>query len=136
MSVVEETAQGDGAVFHDEALANVGDHLRDGDGLLVDIEDGAGADALWVLLEGRLTVASRVAADIPDVTAPDVVGEIGVLRGLSRTATVVATGPCVVWRIDAEDYLDSLSAQRALGSMLGTPTMRLRRTNPELVDRP
>lgn len=108
--------------------------LDEGDRLIV---EGARADALYVLAAGRLQATSTATghggAPLPTVMAPDVVGEIGVLRSLPRTASVTAASPCTVWRITADDYLDSLTLQRIPRMMLGDPTDRLRRTHPQLV---
>ena len=51
LGVVEEFAEGDGTVFHEQAAFGVVDHLGDGDGVFVDVEDGAGFEAGEDLLE-------------------------------------------------------------------------------------
>lgn len=106
--------------------------LDAGDPLIL---EGSRADAVHVLAEERLAVTSSATGGtaLPAVTAPDVVGEIGVLRGLPRTASVRAETASTVWRFGADDYLDSLTLQRIPGMMLGDPTVRLRRTHPQLV---
>ena len=51
MGVVEQAAQADGLVFHDETAFDVVDHLGDGDRILVDVEDGAFAHAVENVLK-------------------------------------------------------------------------------------
>ena len=48
---VEQAAEADGAVFHEQAALDVVDHLRDGDGFFVDVVDGAFAQAGEDVLE-------------------------------------------------------------------------------------
>ena len=69
VGVVEQPAQADGLVFHEQAAFDVVDHLGDGDGLLVDVEDGALAEAVEDVLEdadevdgvgGDLLIETRV----------------------------------------------------------------------------
>jgi MFS family permease len=98
------------------------------------IREGDPADALWVLADGVLAVsATTQRVTIPDVTAPDVVGEIGVLRGVRRTATVTAETPATLWRLAADDYVQAVSAERLPLIGLDTVSARLRRTHPQLV---
>jgi MFS family permease len=98
------------------------------------IHEGDAPDALWVLADGRLAVASSTQRTaIPDVTAPDVVGEIGVLRGVPRTATVTAGTPVTVWRLSAEDYVQAFTPERLPLMGLDTVSVRLRRTHPQLL---
>lgn len=97
------------------------------------IRQGEPADALWVLVEGRLAVSSTTQrGTIPDVTAPDVVGEIGVLRRSPRTATVTTASPVTLWRLSAADYLDAVGPERVPLLLLGTANIRLHRTEPAL----
>jgi MFS family permease len=98
------------------------------------IREGDPADALWVLADGVLAVsATTQRVTIPDVTAPDVVGEIGVLRGVRRTATVTAETAATLWRLAADDYVQAVSAERLPLIGLDTVSARLRRTHPQLV---
>jgi len=98
------------------------------------IREGDAADALWVLADGSLAVSSSTQRGaIPDVTAPDVVGEIGVLRGVPRTATVTATTQGTVWRLSADDYVQAFTLERLPLMGLDTVSVRLRRTHPQLL---
>jgi len=46
VGVAKEFAEGDGAVLHEQAAFDVVDHLGDGDGVLIDVEDGALAQTI------------------------------------------------------------------------------------------
>lgn len=100
------------------------------------IREGDTADALYVLSAGSLAITSTGAGGgrhaIPDVTGPDVVGEIGVLRGVPRTATVTARTACTLWRIGAEDFLAAAEPERRSMSLLGPVSARIARTHPQL----
>lgn len=96
------------------------------------VREGEDADALWVLADGALSVTSSTAPGIPDVVAPDVVGELGVLTGLPRTATVVAASPATLWRVSADDFVAAIEPQRQPLLLLGPSMVRLRRTHPDL----
>ncbi len=101
------------------------------------IREGEPADALWVLAEGSLVVAAstRGTGDpIPDVSAPDVVGEIGVLRGIPRTATVTTRTACTLWRLGAADFLAAVEPERRSLALVGPVAARLARTHPDLAD--
>ncbi len=99
------------------------------------IREGDPADALWVLASGSLSVdsSSGPTGGIPDVVAPDVVGEIGVLTDIPRTATVVAATPSTVWRLSADEFAAAIEPQRQPLLLLGPSMARLRRTHPDLV---
>lgn len=92
------------------SLAQVGrvQALREGSPLM---QEGEASSFLAVLLRGRLSVLSKgqqvVIADIP-VGAP--VGELGLLTGAPRSATVVASEPSEVWRVERSDLEALLEA--------------------------
>jgi MFS family permease len=89
------------------------------------IRQGDDADAFFVLSDGILEIG--IVEDgrthrRPDVSAPSYVGEIGLLRGIPRTATVRAAVPSRLLRIDADDFraaLDTASASRSMVSVAG-----------------
>ena len=66
------------------------------------------------------------------VFARTTVGEIGILRGVPRTATVRTTEPCTLWRISAADFEAALSTGSASASMLTLASARLARSHPRL----
>jgi len=73
------------------------------------VTEGDRADALYVIKTGAVDVRSGwrwVAA----LGAGDWFGELGLLEGVPRTATVTASEPCTLLRIDGDAFVDSLSA--------------------------
>lgn len=96
------------------------------------IREGEQADALWVLVEGSLDVSAKGADDLaqalPVVVAPDYVGELGLLRGTARTATVSARESSRLLRIEAADFLEVLTGTQPSASMVSLVGTRLART--------
>ncbi|WP_461211246.1 protein kinase domain-containing protein [Desulfocurvus sp. DL9XJH121] len=78
------------------------------------LSQGEAGDRLFVIQEG----ACRVVVDkdgrthsIAELRRGDVVGEMGVLTGEPRTASVVALDSVVAWRLDREDF-EALSREQ------------------------
>jgi Cyclic nucleotide-binding domain len=96
------------------------------------IREGDKADALWVLLRGELSVRIRDgqpgARDLPPVTAPGYVGELGLLHGIPRTATVRASQDSELLRIGGRDFLAALQVGRASRSLVSVAGTRMART--------
>jgi MFS family permease len=96
------------------------------------ISEGDDPDALWILVRGELSV--RASGDgarprqLAPVTAPGYVGEIGLLRGVPRTATVRTSQDCVLLRIDGQEFLSALQASRPSASLLSVVGTRMART--------
>lgn len=66
---------------------------------------GDAADAFFLVLSGAVTVHTEHAGvQISRVGPDDVVGEMAVLLGVPRTATVVADGPAVLLEFDANVF--------------------------------
>jgi hypothetical protein len=88
------------------------------------MRQGEQADALWVLVSGRLevTVDGR---RVSYLEAPGYVGEIGLLHHRPRSATVATTKDSVLWRIGAEDFLRAVSQLGASASLADTAKFRL-----------
>ncbi len=112
-------------------LAAVADtvELEAGDVL---IREGDAGDALFVVLDGELAVTKRSGkVDVPlAVVGPgEVQGELAVLEGRPRTATVRAVGPATLLRLRRDALLDVLGRQPELAlSLLRTTAGRLRST--------
>jgi CRP-like cAMP-binding protein len=104
------------------------------------LAEGEEADALWVLVSGSLTARARgkrpTARQLPAVHAPAYVGELGLLHGTPRTATVRAREDCVLLRIDGRDFLETLSSVRASASLMSIAGVLLARTAPAAARRP
>jgi len=96
------------------------------------IRQGDPADALWVLVHGELAVCASGDGSGPreltPVTAPGYVGELGLLHGIPRTATVRTSQECTLLRIAGADFLAALEAGRPSPSLLAVAGARLART--------
>ena len=57
-------------------------------------------------------------------------GEIGLLEGIPRTATVTAAEDCELLRIAGDDFLESLTTTPASGTLVDSARLRLARTHP------
>jgi MFS family permease len=97
------------------------------------VREGEPADALWIIVDGEMAVS--VDGSFVRVLGPrSYFGEIGLLRGIPRTATVRATEPSVLWRLSAEDFQDAVQTSAASASLLRLASSRLARTNPRLAE--
>ena len=100
------------------------------------IREGDQADALWVLVSGQVAVSARGEAGrsrrLRTMDPGTYFGEIGLLRRVARTATVRATEPCVLLRIEGPDFLDAVQSAGVSSSMLSQSAARLARTHPRL----
>jgi serine phosphatase RsbU (regulator of sigma subunit) len=77
--------------------------LRPGEVLL---RQGEPSDAAYLLIEGSASIRIDTRygmVDLSTVSAPALVGEIGVFLGVPRTATIVAEEPLRALRIDSRD---------------------------------
>ena len=96
------------------------------------IREGDTGDSLFVVLAGELAVTKRSGkVDVPlAVVGPgEVQGELAVLEGRPRTATVRAVGPATLLCLRRDALLDVLSRQPELAlSLLRTTAGRLRST--------
>jgi hypothetical protein len=94
------------------------------------ISQGDPADALWILVEGRLGVSIEVDGvrrELPPVDAPGYVGELGLLHGAPRSATVLTSADSTLLRIGGEDFLSALDMAQASQSLLSLAGERLKR---------
>ena len=99
------------------------------------VHEGDDADALYVLVDGRVDVTAhgekgRTDKHIRYMKSPSFFGEIGLLQGIPRTATVTATAPTRLWRISGEDFLSALTETPLSASATAGLTTRLKRTHP------
>ncbi len=96
------------------------------------IREGDPADALWVLVRGALSVRVRDgqpgARDLPPVTAPGYVGELGLLHGIPRTATVRASQDSELLRIGGQDFMAAQQSGGTSRSMVSVAGTRMART--------
>ena len=100
------------------------------------VREGARADALYVIVSGRVDVKSRGEGDVEEhirVMEPGTYfGEIGLLERIPRTATVTALEDVELYRIEGEAFLDALSTGSVTTSLLEGARTRLARTHPSL----
>jgi MFS family permease len=96
------------------------------------IRQGDQADALWVLARGELSVWVKgdgpEPRELPPVTAPGYVGELGLLHGIPRTATVRTRQESTLLRIGGQDFLSAVQASRPSVSLLALAGVRMART--------
>jgi hypothetical protein len=96
------------------------------------IREGDPADALYVLARGELAVQAAGAdgrpRQLPRVTAPGYVGELGLLHGIPRTATVTTSQECWLLRISGPDFLSAVQASRPSSALLVLAGARMART--------
>jgi MFS family permease len=96
------------------------------------IREGDQADALWILARGELSVSTSGNGsgprELPPVTAPGYVGELGLLHGIPRTASVRTRQESTLLRIDGGDFLSALEASRPSPSLLSIAGTRMART--------
>jgi CRP-like cAMP-binding protein len=96
------------------------------------IREGDAADALWILASGQLSVRASgdgpEPRDLPPVTAPGYVGELGLLHRIPRTATVYTARPSTLLRIEGQDFRSALQAGVPSPSLLAIAGTRIART--------
>jgi hypothetical protein len=100
------------------------------------IREGEPADALYVLAEGEVEVTARGESGGPErpirvMSAPTYFGEIGVLEGIPRTATVTTVGASRGLRIEADALREALSNSPASTSLMENARVRLALTHPQ-----
>jgi len=114
-----------------ERLAAAAEEIEMPAGQVV-IREGDEADALWILADGELSVQARGDGSeprpLPPVTAPGYVGELGLLHGIPRTASVRTRLPSTLLRIDGQDFLSALQVSQPSPSLLSVAGTRMART--------
>lgn len=100
------------------------------------VREGEPADAFYVLLDGEVAVHARGEAGeerpLRTLGPGSYFGEIGLLEGIPRTATVTASTACRLYRLDGEEFLDALTNTAASGAFLANARAGLALTNPSL----
>lgn len=98
------------------------------------IREGDPADAFYVLSSGVLAVRGSApdgsVVPLPPLVAGDYFGEIGLIEGIPRTATVSAETDSIVLRIDGATFLESLTSLQPSAAILDGAALRLHRTHP------
>jgi NTE family protein len=89
------------------------------------VREGDESDAIFVVLFGRFSVCVRSRSEpVAEISAGELIGEIGFFSGQSRTATVVAARDSAVARLDRAAFDDVVAAnpkiyQAILNSLAG-----------------
>jgi CRP-like cAMP-binding protein len=97
------------------------------------IRTGDVADALYVLADGEVKVTAGgdgAPHTLAELAAPNYFGEIGVLEGIPRTATVTALTECCCEKIDGETLREALVTSPPSSSLMETARGRLAATQP------
>ncbi len=122
-----------------EQLARQLEQVQVPDGSVV-VREGDPADALYVVVSGELAVRARgedaQERALRTLGPRSYFGEIGLLRGGLRTATVQAVEPTVLWRLSGADFLAALDRGAPSASVLGTASARLARSHPSTAGEP
>jgi MFS family permease len=96
------------------------------------IREGDEPDALWILANGELSVQASgdgpEPRSLPPVTAPGYVGELGLLHGIPRTASVRTLLPSTLLRIGGQDFLSALQVSQPSPALLSVAGTRMART--------
>jgi hypothetical protein len=110
-----------------ERLAGAATEVEAPAGTVV-IRQGETADALYVIASGEVSISRRTGSGPPrfvtTIRGPGYVGEIGLLEGIPRTATVAAVEPTRLWRIEGTEFLDALNEAPAAPVFLETALVR------------
>lgn len=93
------------------------------------IRQGDDSDALYLLSSGRLGIEAD-GSELPVVSAPGYVGELGLLENAKRSATVTALEPCQLFQIAAADFGAAVEAAGRSVSLIALSGERLARTSP------
>lgn len=82
-------------------------------------EEGERAESVDFLLQGRVRVISGGdAQELTRLEAPAVVGHLGVLTGLPRSATVVTEGATIIGRLEFREIWALVSGEATTGQAL------------------
>ena len=90
---------------------------------------GDSPDKWWIVVEGTgdVTVDGRY----PSSVGPgESIGELALLDGKPRSATVTATSDMLVWKVDGQGFIGALlESSRLASALLQELAQRLRRSN-------
>jgi CRP-like cAMP-binding protein/predicted MFS family arabinose efflux permease len=117
-----------------EGLASAAEEVAVPAGTVL-IAEGDQADAFYVLTEGRLDVSAVGESGLQSVFLRTLepfsyAGEIGLIGGMPRTATVTAASDCRILRIGGQEFLNALTNLSASSSLLEGAQARLAVTHP------
>ena len=100
------------------------------------IREGDPADSFFILTRGAASVRRNGPdgeREISTLKAGDFFGEVGLLTGTARNATVRATAPSEVLELDADGFRDLVESSQATKDRVRTSmTERLAKAGPKL----
>ena len=108
-------------------LYDVADHAVEEQVVGVIVREGDVADALFVLVAGEVEVTKQADGGpvaLRRMSAPSYFGEIGLIHGVPRTATVTAVDACTVWRVPADVFLAAATRAGISGALADTVRVR------------
>ena len=79
------------------------------------MREGEPSDALYLVLSGRLLASRGADAVLGEIGRGEPIGEMGVITGAPRTATVRALRDSVLVRLDGADFIDVLQRWPSAG---------------------
>jgi MFS family permease len=89
------------------------------------LTEGDPSDALYVIVSGEVEVTGGPGREVlRRQTGPDYVGEIGLIRGIPRTATVTMVTGGDLWQVPGEVFLAATSEAGASGALMDTMRVR------------
>jgi len=95
------------------------------------VEQGETSDALYVLVSGSVDVHVRTpkgTEHLRTMDAPAYFGEIGLIHGVPRTASVVTRDESRLWRIPADVFLQAAGQAGLSGALTEGVTLRMNAT--------
>jgi len=118
---------------HLRGIASVAGEARFGPGATI-VQEGTAGEAFHVILEGNAKVVIR-GRTIARMGPGDFFGEIALLDGAPRTASVIAEMPLVTIRIYRQAFVKLLETEPSITvKILGEVARRVRQRSRTLVD--
>lgn len=98
------------------------------------VREGDVGDAFFVITSGTAAVEQR-GSILRELSAGDFLGEISLIDGMPRTATVTATSPVAALRLARDDFQQLIDQHPSIRlELLMALTERVRKTAPEATD--
>jgi CRP-like cAMP-binding protein len=117
-----------------EALASAATEVRVPAGERI-IDEGDPADAFYVLTGGSVDVLAHGDREtdrhLRTLEPGTYFGEIGLIEGIPRTASIVAASDASMLRISGDEFLSALTQASASANFLESAQIRLRTTDPD-----
>jgi ATP-binding cassette subfamily B protein len=116
-----------------EAIADLTTEVAFGPGEVL-VREGDAGDAFFVITSGAASVEQH-GSTLRNLTAGDFLGEISLIDGMPRTATVTATSPVAALRLARNDFQRLIDEHPSIRlELLMALTERVRKTAPEATD--